>query len=47
VVVVSAEEWERRTRREGSLVEFLDRSPLRRPALRIERLEGPFRDADR
>lgn len=39
VVVVSAEEWERRTRRKDSLVDFLDRSPLRGSALPIERLE--------
>ena len=36
VVVVSASEWDRRARREGSLVEFLDRSPLKNSGLRLE-----------
>jgi prevent-host-death family protein len=36
-VVVSAAEWDRRAHREGSLVEFLDRSPLKDSGLTIER----------
>jgi prevent-host-death family protein len=39
VVVLSADEWQRRTRRKGSLIEFLERSPLRGSELRIERLD--------
>jgi prevent-host-death family protein len=37
VVVISAEEWDRGTKRQGSLVEFLNRSPLKGSGLRIER----------
>lgn len=46
VVVVSAEEWQRRTHRKGSLVEFLERSPLPGSELRIERLEERARDVE-
>ena len=38
VVVISAEEWDRRAGRQGSLVEFLNRSPLKDSGLRIERM---------
>ena len=42
VVVVSAEEWERRVRRQGNLAQFLAASPLRGSQLEIERLrDGP------
>ena len=44
VVVVSAEEWERRTRQEGSLADFFARSPLRGSGLRITRDNEPPRD---
>jgi prevent-host-death family protein len=37
VVVVSIEEWERKTRRKGNLVEFLSTSPLRGSGLVVER----------
>ena len=37
-VVVSAAEWDRRNRRKDSLVELLDRSPLKGSGLTIERL---------
>jgi prevent-host-death family protein len=41
-VVVSAEEWERKTRRSGSLAEFFAASPLRESGITIERpAEGP------
>jgi prevent-host-death family protein len=46
VVVVSAEEWDRRTGRKGSLVEFFANSPLRGSGLKIERQKGGFRDVD-
>lgn len=36
-VVVSAEEWEKKTRRRGTLVEFLAASPLRGVKLDLQR----------
>jgi prevent-host-death family protein len=45
-VVVSAEEWERKTRRQGNLVEFFARSPLHGSSVRIERLKGGLRKTD-
>jgi prevent-host-death family protein len=36
-VVVSAEEWERKTRRPGSLADFFAASPLRGSGLRVTR----------
>jgi len=42
VVVVSAEEWERKAKRRGNLAEFFASSPLRGSRLRIRRAkEGP------
>lgn len=38
VVVVSAQEWDRKTRRNERLVQFLDRSPLQGSGLEVERL---------
>jgi len=46
VVVVSAEEWERRTKRKGTLVEFFANSPLRNSGLKIERIKGRARPVD-
>jgi len=46
VVVVAAEEWERKARRTGSLVEFLDASPLRGSGLEVERMKGGLRSID-
>jgi prevent-host-death family protein len=46
VVVVSAEEWDRKTARKGTLVEFFQNSPLRGSGLKIERLKGGLRDVD-
>jgi prevent-host-death family protein len=43
VVVVSAEEWQRKTKRSGSLAEFFAESPLRGASLQIERLKGGVR----
>jgi prevent-host-death family protein len=37
VVLVSAEEWERKTRRTGNLADFLASSPLRESGLDVER----------
>jgi len=42
-VVVSAEEWERKTKRRGNLVEFFAKSPLRGSGVRIERIKGGLR----
>jgi prevent-host-death family protein len=46
VVVVSAEEWDRKTKRTGNLAEFFAASPLRKAKLKIERVKGGLRDAD-
>ena len=39
VVVVAAEEWERKTKRSGTLAEFFAASPLRGSELAVERVE--------
>ena len=42
VVVVSAEEWHRKTKRKGNLAEFFAASPLRGSELKIKRSkDGP------
>ncbi len=42
VIVVSAEEWERKTRRQGSLADFFARSPLPDSGLDVSRTpDGP------
>jgi prevent-host-death family protein len=38
VVVVSTEEWDRRTNRKGSLVEFFQNSPLKGSGIDLERM---------
>ena len=43
-VVVSAEEWERKTARKGTLAEFLLASPLRGAELELERMHDAPRD---
>ena len=45
-VVVSVEEWERKTKRKGTLAEFLANSPLRGPGIDLERLKDLPRDID-
>jgi prevent-host-death family protein len=45
-VVVSMEEWQRRTSRSGTLVEFLAASPLRGSGLRTERAKDLPRDVE-
>jgi prevent-host-death family protein len=45
-VVVSVEEWERRSSRSGSLADFLAASPLRGSRLRIDRTKDRPRDID-
>jgi prevent-host-death family protein len=46
VVVVAAKEWDRRATRQESLVEFLDRSPLRGSGLEIRRLRDRPRQVE-
>ena len=46
VVVVAAEEWERKTKRKGNLAEFFAASPLRGAGLKIKRLPGRVRKVD-
>ncbi len=46
VVMVSAEEWARKTVRKGSLAEFLMASPLRDADIDLERLRDQPRDLD-
>jgi len=45
-VIVAAEEWERKTRRKGTLADFFATSPLRRSGVRTKRLRGPVRKAE-
>jgi prevent-host-death family protein len=46
VVVVAAEEWERKSRRVGTLADFFAASPLRESGLDVERLKDPPRPVD-
>ena len=43
-VVVSAEEWEQKTKRRGNLAEFLAASPLSRSGLEVERRKDDLRE---
>lgn len=45
-VIVSADEWARKTARRGSLAEFLLASPLRGAELDLTRVEDGARDID-
>ena len=45
-VVVAATEWERKTRRKGSLADFFASSPLRASGLQVKRLRGRIRKID-
>jgi len=45
-VVVSSQEWERKTKRTDTLADFFARSPLRGSKLRIERIKGGVRPTD-
>jgi prevent-host-death family protein len=44
VVVVSAKEWERKTKRKGNLAEFFASSPLRGARVRIKRSNAKARE---
>jgi prevent-host-death family protein len=46
VVVVAAEEWERKTKRVGNLAEFLATSPLRGSRIRTKRVKDRPRKID-
>lgn len=46
VVVVAAEEWERKTRRMGNLAEFFAASPLRGSGLKVRRRKDRARPAE-
>ena len=46
VVIVSAEEWERKTRRRGNLAEFLAASPLKGSKLQVKRSKSTLRTND-
>jgi prevent-host-death family protein len=43
VVIVAADEWERKTRRRGNLAEFLAASPLRGSGLKVRRSRDRLR----
>ena len=45
-VVVAAEEWDRKTKRHGSLAEFFGASPLRWSGLQIKRVRGGVRKVE-
>ena len=45
-VVVSIDEWTRKTQRQGNLAEFFAASPLRRSRVTIERPKGSPRRVD-
>lgn len=45
-IVVTPEEWERRTKRKGSLVEFFTKSPLRGSGLKVSRSKDMPRKID-
>jgi prevent-host-death family protein len=44
VVVVAADEWERKTQRKGSLAEFFRDSPLRNSGIKITRDKSKARE---
>jgi prevent-host-death family protein len=46
VVVVSAQEWEQKTKRTGNLAEFFAASPLRGSKLKAPRVKGGLRKHD-
>ena len=46
VVVVDAEEWERKTKRSGNLAEFFAASPLRGSGVKVRRSKDRLRPID-
>ena len=45
-VIVSADEWRRKTQRSGNLAEFFAASPLRGSHMKITRSKGGLRDIE-
>jgi len=45
-IVIDAEEWERRTRRRGTLADFFKGSPLRGSGLRVRRSRDRLRPTE-
>jgi prevent-host-death family protein len=45
-VVVDADEWNRKTKRVGTLADFFASSPLRESGLKLRRPKGRLRDID-
>ena len=45
-VVVNADEWNRKTKRVGTLADFFAASPLRNSGLKVKRPEGRIRRID-
>jgi prevent-host-death family protein len=45
-VIVAASEWERKTKRKGTLADFFAASPLRGSGVQIKRLRGRVRKVD-
>jgi prevent-host-death family protein len=46
VVIVAAEEWDRKTRRKGNLAEFFAASPLGESGLKVRRSKDDLRRTD-
>jgi prevent-host-death family protein len=46
VVIVAAEEWDRKTRRKGNLAEFFAASPLGESGLKVRRRKDDLRRTD-
>lgn len=46
VIVVSADEWNRKTKRNGTLAEFFAESPLRGSGIVIERIKDGVRELE-
>jgi len=46
VVIVDAEEWQRKTKRVGTLADFFASSPLRGSGLKLRRPKGRLRKID-
>ena len=46
VVVVAAEQWERKVKPQGTLLEFFRNSPLRGARIEIKRAKGGAREID-
>jgi hypothetical protein len=46
VVVVAAKQWERKTKRMGTLAEFFGSSPLRASGLKVKRSKDKLRSAN-